>query len=89
MHEAEGEVVGMCGVAWDAREARLQLVSVREDHRRRGVAAGLVRSAVAAYQEVSAGITYVLCDAGSPGEAVVRSVGARRATYFWRCHRPR
>jgi GNAT superfamily N-acetyltransferase len=76
----QGELVAMCGIFSDRREARLQLLHTRDDHRRQGLAAGLVARAVHHYQEQSFGITYAAAVRDSPAESLLRQLGFRRTT---------
>jgi len=75
-----GELVGMSAVLWNAREARMQAISVREDHRRKGICSTLVNECVLAYQTESFGIVYVVATDGSGAEACYRKLGFRRVT---------
>ncbi len=77
------DLVGVCAVLYDSREARLQSVMVHPDHQRRGLASQLVNGCLQAYQEVSFGITYVAAEHDSPGEALYRKLEFRGVTWLY------
>ena len=77
------ELVGMAAIFWNHREARLQAVAVKAAHRRHGIASALVTACVAAYQDVSFGITYGVAEGDGPAESVYRKLGFRRVTCFF------
>lgn len=82
-HEGD-ELVGMSAIFWNHREARLQAVAVKAAHRRNGIASALVTACVAAYQDVSFGITYVVAESEGPAELAYQKPGFRRVTCFFK-----
>ncbi len=75
------ELVGMSAILWNHREARLQSIAVREDHRRKGICSMLVSQCIADYQAESFGITYAVAAEDSHAEAALRKLRFRHVTY--------
>lgn len=76
----DGELVGVCCLFHDDREARTQWIATHPGHRRQGICTQLLTNAVATHQEERPGIVYTVADADSVAERLYQSLGWRRAT---------